>query len=154
MSITDGQWILDMNVFRDTMRPAVSTGLSVTRVGGVGQSKRQKKLLAQAVTALNVFKQAEQYAHFGSELALTAQKDLERGKHIYELFNQSPEDTYTITAQTLMLDIVLNLKEDQMLDVKILKSEVRNYAEKVKTDDDFDRVCADLLQKSLVELKK
>ena len=154
MSITDGQWILDMNVFRDTMRPAINTGLSVTRVGGVGQSKRQHNLLAQAVIALNAYKQAEQFAHFGSELALTAQKDLERGKHIYELLNQSPEETYNVVSQTLMLDIVLNLKDDQVLDVKTLKENVRDYAAKVKTDKDFEKVCADLLKKSLVELKK
>ncbi len=154
MSITDGQWILDMNVFRDTVRPAVSTSLSVTRVGGVGQSKRQHNLLAQTMIALNAYKQAEQFAHFGSELALTAQKDLERGKHIYELLNQSPEETYGVVAQTLMLDIVINLKDDQVLDVKTLKSNVLDYAAKVKSDNDFDKVCADLLKKSLVELKK
>ncbi|HEX8226806.1 MAG TPA: sodium-transporting two-sector ATPase [Candidatus Saccharimonadales bacterium] len=154
MSITDGQWILDMNIFRDTMRPAVNTGLSVTRVGGVGQSKRQHTLLAQTVTALNAYKQAEQFAHFGSELALTAQKDLERGKHIYELLNQSPEDTYSIVAQTLMLDIIMNLKDDQMLDVKLMKEHVKEYAAKVKKDEDFEKVCAELLKKSLVELKK
>lgn len=154
MSITDGQWILDMNIFRDTMRPAVNTGLSVTRVGGVGQSKRQHDLLSQTVKALNAFKQAEQYAHFGSELAITAQKDLERGKHIYELLNQTPEDTYTITAQTMMLDIVLNLKDDQVLDVKVLKANVREYAAKVKSDKDFDKVRDELLKKSLIELKK
>ncbi len=154
MSITDGQWILDMNIFRDTMRPAVNTGLSVTRVGGVGQSKRQKTLLAQTQIALNAYKQAEQFAHFGSELALTAQKDLERGKHIYELLNQAPEDTYSIAAQTLMLDIIINLKDDQMLDVKKMKEHVLEYSVKVKDDKDFEKNRDELLKKSLVELKK
>ncbi|HSX15491.1 MAG TPA: sodium-transporting two-sector ATPase, partial [Candidatus Saccharimonadales bacterium] len=69
MSMTDGQWILDMNVFKDTMRPAVSTGLSVTRVGGVGQNKRQKGLAAALNKTLAGYRVAEEYAHFGTELS-------------------------------------------------------------------------------------
>jgi F-type H+/Na+-transporting ATPase subunit alpha len=154
MSITDGQWIMDMKVFRDTMRPAVNTGLSVTRVGGVGQNKRQKQLQAQTITALNAFKQAEQYAHFGSELALTARQDLERGKRIFEILTQSPEDTYSITAQCLMLDVVLNLKADQLLDVKLLKLHVKEFAGKAADDVTYDIQREELLQRSLVEQRK
>jgi proton translocating ATP synthase F1 alpha subunit len=154
MSITDGQWILDMKIFRDTMRPAVHTGLSVTRVGGVGQNKRQKRLLAQAVTALNNYAQAEQFAHFGSELALSTVSDLERGKHLFELFNQPPDETYSINAQMLMIDVVLGTQEGQVLDIKKLKTEVRGFAEQIKSDDDYDNVKAGLIQKSLVELKR
>lgn len=150
MSITDGQWILDMNVFRETMRPAVSIGLSVTRVGGVGQNTRQKEIAGQTIQALNKYSQAQQFAHFGSELALTAQKDIERGKHIYELLNQPPEATYSVTAQTIMLDIILTLKDDQVVDMKVLKSEAAAYAAKVKSADDFDKICAELLAKASI----
>ena len=77
MSITDGQWVLDMKVFRDTMRPAVSTGLSVTRVGGLGLNDQQKRLAAQTTMALNAFAQAQEFSHFGSELGTEAKTDLE-----------------------------------------------------------------------------
>lgn len=147
MSITDGQWILDMNIFRDTMRPAVHTGLSVTRVGGVGQSERQHKLLALTVKSLNAYNQAEEFSHFGSELGPSAQKDLERGKHLYEMFNQTPSDTYNINEQCLMLDVVLNLADNLILDVKKLKENVKEAAAKIKDDKDFDKVCAELLKK-------
>ena len=154
MSITDGQWVLDMNIFRDTMRPAVSTGLSVTRVGGLGQNTKQKQLAAQTIAALNTYTQAQEFAHFGSELALEAQRDLQRGKRIYELFNQIPGETYSINSQLLMLDIVLNLKDGQILDIKALKSSVQAVAEKLMDEKDFEKSRDELLRLSLQELKK
>ncbi len=154
MSITDGQWILDMKIFRDTMRPAVSVGLSVTRVGGLGQNQRQKELAAQAIRALNVYAQAQEFAHFGSELAIEAQKDLTKGKRIYELFNQAPDETYSINAQMLMIDIVLNLKDGQALDIKKLKSNVRVIADKMTEDQQFTVYRDELLHLSTEEVKK
>ncbi|MGH7142321.1 MAG: sodium-transporting two-sector ATPase [Candidatus Saccharimonadales bacterium] len=154
MSITDGQWILDMKVFRDTMRPAVSTGLSVTRVGGLGQNARQKELSAQAISALNAYVQAQEFAHFGSELALEAQRSLKKGQRLYELFNQIPGETYSINAQMLMLDVILNLKDDQIVDIKTLKSNVKPLADKLSDDKDFERIRDELLSSSLQELKK
>lgn len=154
MSITDGQWILDMNVFRDTMRPAVSTGLSVTRVGGLGQNARQKQLAAETISSLNTYAQAQEFAHFGSELALAAQNDLKRGKRLYELFNQTPDEVYSINSQLLMLDVVLKLQHDQVLDVKTLKANVRTIADKLTDDQDFDKLRDELLKASVQETKK
>lgn len=157
MSITDGQWILDMKVFRDTMRPAVSTGLSVTRVGGLGQNSRQKQLAAQAITALNVYAQAQEFAHFGSELAIEAQHDLIRGKRLYELFNQAPDEVYPITSQLLMLDAVLSAKEDQVLDIRSLKANVHAVVNKLtdnQDDEEFERLRDELLSMSIQEMKK
>ena len=154
MSITDGQWILDMKVFRDTMRPAVSTGLSVTRVGGRGQTELQKQLAAQAVSALNAYARAQEYSHFGSEMALEVQKDLVRGKRLYELMNQKPDETYGIMAQTLMFDIVLNLGDNEVLDMTTLKLNAPEFASQITKDDDYEKIRSKLLAKSLVELKK
>lgn len=154
MSITDGQWVLDMKVFRDTMRPAVSTGLSVTRVGGLGLSKKQKELASQIHNAINAYTLAQEFAHFGSELAISAQRDLEKGKRLHEIFNQKPDETYSVTCQLLMLDIALNMKEGQKLDVSLMKQNVVEQAAGVKKDGDYEKVRDALLAKSVLELKR
>ena len=137
MSITDGQWILDMKVFRDTMRPAVNVGLSVSRVGGRGQSDRQKHLGGQMFKTLTSHAQAQEFARFGSELAADAKQDLTRGSLVYKLLNQTPGERYTLMAQTLLLDIALNLETDQMLNVENIKKAANDYAVKVASDADF-----------------
>jgi len=154
MSITDGQWILDMNIFRDTMRPAVSVGLSVSRVGGRGQSKRQKALGGQMLKALTTYAQAQEFAHFGSELALSAKQDLVRGELLYKLLNQIPGERYSLVAQTLMLDIALNMQEGESINVEALKQAVGAEAPNVKEDKDYEAVRDSIKAKSLVEAKR
>jgi F-type H+/Na+-transporting ATPase subunit alpha len=154
MSITDGQWILDMDLFRSGIRPAVNTGLSVTRVGGVGHNKRQKGLAAKTLKTLAAYRQAEEFSHFGSELALEAKQALETGANIFKVLNQGPSETYSLYAQQLMLDIVLNLEQGAKLDIDTLKTNVHDYAAKIQKDEDFDKIRDELKAKAMVELKK
>lgn len=154
MSITDGQWILDMGIFRSGVRPALNIGLSVTRVGGVGHNKRQKKLASQTLKLLADYRQAEEFSHFGSELAAEAKHALEVGKNIFAALTQSPGDIYSFMAQQLMLDIILNNEATSQLDVNMLKLNVSEYAAKVTGDDVYDKIRDELKSKSVVELKK
>ncbi len=154
MSITDGQWILDMSIFRNGIRPALNIGLSVTRVGGVGHNKRQKKLASQTLKLLADYRQAEEFSHFGSELAAEAKHALDTGKKIFAALTQSPSDVYSFMAQQLMLDIILNTEDNSQLDVNMLKLNVVEYAAKVTGDDNYDAVRDELRGKCMVELKK
>lgn len=156
MSITDGQWILDMSTFRDGIRPAVSMGLSVTRTGGVGHNKRQKALAAQTLRTLAAYREAEEFSHFGSELALEAKKALETGKLIFQVLTQAPTQVFSLTAQQLMLDIVLNRDEGTQIDVTKMHEHVSEIAAKVSGDSDaaFDKAKEELLKVCAVELKK
>lgn len=153
MSITDGQWILDMKVFRDTMRPAVNVGLSVSRVGGRGQSPRQKKLGGQVFKTLTAHAEAQEFARFGSELALEAQQALSRGTQLYKLLNQIPGERYSLMAQTLMLDILLTLEEKQAVNLEILKQNANEQAKQVTKDENFEPIKQRLKQQSLLEGK-
>lgn len=155
MSITDGQWILDMKIFRDTMRPAVSVGLSVSRVGGRGQTKRQQAQAGATFKALTAYTQALEFARFGSELAVSAQNDLNKGQLLYKVLNQVPGETYTFAAQTLMLDICVNLQQGEQINVDAMKKAVLELASQLKPDDsNFDELRNQLKAKSLVEVRK
>lgn len=154
MSITDGQWILDMNVFRDGQRPAVSNGLSVTRVGGRGHNMRQKQLGAETTRLLAAYRQAQEYSHFGSELALAVKKDLEMGKRLRSILNQAPGESYSVASQQLMLDIAINLAEAELLDINAMKLAANDIAKEIKTPEDYEKVRAQLKAKSVMQLKR
>lgn len=141
MSMTDGQWIMDMKIFRDTMRPAINTGLSVTRVGGVGQNSRQKALTANLNKTLAGYRQAEEYAHFGTELSPEAQADYDKGAALFKLMNQEIGEEYNLMEQQLMLDVVLGATPFETIDIKKIKELVHDYAKKVVEkgeDSNFD----------------
>jgi F-type H+-transporting ATPase subunit alpha len=154
MSITDGQWILDMETFQKGVRPALNIGLSVTRAGGLGHNKRQKEYSARTLKVLADYRQAEEFSRFGSELGSEAQNALAVGRHIFEILTQSPTETFTLTAQQLMFDIILNLGAIEQLDTHKLKSNANEYALKIKKEKDFDKVCSELKEKCLVNGSK
>ena len=144
MSITDGQWILDMDIFRDGLRPAVSSGLSVTRIGGRGHNARQKLQSSKALQLLAAFAQAREFGHFSSELAVAAQTDLARGKKLYEVLTQGSTETYSLLAQQMMLDLVLDDKQAQKLNIAQLKEAVAQTASLAKSEADYDHVLEQL----------
>lgn len=153
MSITDGQWILDMGIFRSGVRPALNIGLSVTRAGGVGHNKRQKEFAARTLKTLAAYRQAEEFAHFGSELAVEAKRALNTGKMIFELLTQGPGETFSLMAQQLMFDVVLNLEDGAQLDISALKLHSNEYAKKITADEQYDSVRDEFKAKCVVELK-
>lgn len=152
MSITDGQWILDMDTFRSGVRPAISVGLSVTRTGGIGHSKRQKELAAKTLKILADYRQADEFSHFGAELAVEARQVLASGKRILKIVTQSPSETFSLMSQQLMFDIVLNLRANEDLDISLLKANAAEFAGKVRKDEDFDGARDELKAKCLIKI--
>jgi len=140
MSITDGQWILDMDVFRSGVRPAINTGLSVTRAGGVGHNSRQKHIATQTLKTLADYRQAQEFAHFGSELSADAKRAMVVGENILKIITQGPNEVFSLMAQQLMFDIVLNMNEGEQLDMSALRINVEEHANKVTKDEEFDSI--------------
>lgn len=154
MSITDGQYILDMDLFHEGIRPAISTGLSVSRVGGYGHNDRQKNIASRVFKCLAKYQQAKEFSHFGSELALEVKDDLELGRKLYDAFGQGPDEVFSLLAQQLMIEAVLSGRKDTALDIVTMKKSVNEIALKIKDDDSFKVAYEELLNKSLIELKR
>jgi len=147
MSITDGQIIFDLGYFRKGIRPAVNAGLSVSRVGGQAQTKRQKQLSTALFKALAKYKQAEEFSHFSSQLSAETRLDLQRGKHLYQALGQKPEELFSLVEQQLMLETIMLPTDDQQIDIPALRQAVKDEAKNVKSEEDYDKVEAELLKK-------
>ena len=147
MSITDGQIIFDLGVFRKGIRPAVNAGLSVSRVGGQAQTGRQKRLSGDLFKRLAKYHQAEEFSHFGSSLSFEATVDMELGKQIYEALQQPPEERHSLVEQQLILETIILGKGKMEIDVKALKAEAQKLAPQVKDEKDFDAMEEMLLKK-------
>lgn len=88
ISITDGQIFLDNDLFNSGIRPAINSGLSVSRVGGAAQTKIMKKLGGGTRLALAQYRELEAFAQFASDLDDATRKQLERGQRITEIMKQ------------------------------------------------------------------
>lgn len=153
MSITDGQIIFDLGVFRQGIRPAVNAGLSVSRVGGQAQTTRQKQLSSGLFQKLAKYHQAEEFSHFGSSLSKEALIDLQLGKQIYAALQQPPEELHSLTEQQLILETILLGGGAVDIDVAGLKESVKKEAGKVHDEKDFDHIEAELLKKHTIKTK-
>ncbi len=151
MSITDGQIIFDLGIFRKGIRPAVNAGLSVSRVGGQAQTNRQKRLSGTLFKLLANYKQAEEFSHFGSSLSKDARIDLTLGKQIYEALQQPPEERHTLVQQQLVLETIILGGGEIDVDVTGLKESVKQMDKQAKHEDDFDRLEAELLKKHTIK---
>lgn len=153
MSITDGQIILDLNVFRQGVRPAVNAGLSVSRVGGQAQTVRQKRLSGTLFKLLAKYKQAEEFSHFGSSLSKDAQIDLNLGKQIYAALQQPPEQLLNLTEQQLILETIILGGGQVEIDIDALKESAKKESSHAKDEKAYDRIEEMLLKKHSVKPK-
>ncbi len=89
ISITDGQIFLETELFYQGIRPAVNTGLSVSRVGGSAQTKAMKSVAGPVKLELAQYREMAAFAQFGSDLDAATQKLLNRGARLTELMKQA-----------------------------------------------------------------
>jgi F-type H+-transporting ATPase subunit alpha len=138
-----------MKVFREGIRPALNTGLSVTRVGTRGYNDRQKDQNSKLLKAQAAYSQAQEFSHFGAELSAAAKADITRGEWLREVFTQVPGETYNVLAQQLIMAVVLESQTDLNLDIAVVKRQAIEMAKNIKSDSDFEVAVTQLKQQSV-----
>jgi F-type H+-transporting ATPase subunit alpha len=108
ISITDGQIYLETDLFYQGMRPAISVGLSVSRVGSAAQLKAMKQVAGQLKGDLAQFRELAAFAQFGSELDAKTQAQIDRGKRIMEVFKQPQYSPIGVETQVAVIWAVQN----------------------------------------------
>lgn len=96
ISITDGQIFLETNLFYQGIRPAISVGLSVSRVGGAAQTKAIKAVGGGLKLSLAQFRELAAFAQFSTDLDAETRQTIERGQRLTELLKQLQYTPYSI----------------------------------------------------------
>ena len=118
ISITDGQIYLETDLFYQGIRPAVSVGLSVSRVGSAAQIKAVKQVAGKIKGDLAQFRELAAFAQFGSDLDAKTKSILDRGARIVELFKQVQ---YNPLATEVMVTTLWSMQNGYMDDVAVDK---------------------------------
>src|SRR5216117_221126 len=114
ISITDGQIYLETDLFYQGVRPAISVGLSVSRVGSAAQLKAMKQVAGQLKGELAQFREMAAFAQFGSDLDAKTQAQIDCGKRIMEIFKQPQYNPIPVEVQVVVLWAVQNGYLDQV----------------------------------------
>ena len=164
ISITDGQIYLEPDLFYQGNRPAVNTGLSVSRVGSSAQIKAMKKVAGQLRLEIAQYRELAAFAQFGSDLDKETQEKLERGKRLVEIFKQGQYQPLSVTNQVLiflaategLLDNV-PVEKIQEFEAGLYKYADNNISEILKDIEkkgDFDEKAEGEMKASIEDYKK
>src|SRR5450432_1512409 len=129
ISITDGQIYLETDLFYQGVRPAVSVGLSVSRVGSAAQIKAMKQVAGKIKGDLAQFRELAAFAQFGSDLDAKTKATLDRGARIVELFKQIQYNPLAVEQQAAVLWAMQNgyLDEVAVDRVKDFQAKLQDY---------------------------
>ena len=137
ISITDGQIYLESDLFNSGVRPALNTGLSVSRVGGAAQKKAMKKMSGSLKIELAQYRELAAFAQFGSDdLDDVTKRQLNRGARIVELLKQPQYAPLKLENQVVLLFLASEgfLDEIDIVDISKYESSWNNYAQSSISD--------------------
>ncbi|WP_416198729.1 MAG: F0F1 ATP synthase subunit alpha [Sporanaerobacter sp.] len=164
ISITDGQIFLETDLFFSGQRPAINTGLSVSRVGGAAQIKAMKKVAGKLKLELAQYRELAAFAQFGSELDKDTKERLHQGERMMEILKQPQYSPMKVEDQVVILYAVINrhLTDIPVEKVGQFEKEFLNFVnnnypeiiESIRTEKDITSETEEKLKDAIVEFKK
>ena len=164
ISITDGQIFLETELFNSGVRPAVNTGISVSRVGGSAQIKSMKKIAGPLRIEYAQYRELASFAQFGSDLDKETKAQLEKGKRIVEILKQDQYAPMRVEDQVLIIFAVSNnyANDVPVEEMKRFEKELIEFAryrypevlEGLKTTKNFDKELQERVSALVKEFKE
>lgn len=136
ISITDGQIFLQTELFNSGIRPAVDSGLSVSRVGSAAQIKAMKQVSGSLKLELAQFREMQAFAKFGSDLDAATTETLNHGERLTQLLIQNQYDPMSATQQVISLFAAKYkyLKAVKAEEVRVYEKEMLKFMEREHSD--------------------
>lgn len=103
ISITDGQIVLDVELFNRGIKPAVNAGRSVSRVGGAAQTKAMRKLSGPLRLELSQYEEVARFARIGAEVDETTRRQIRRGQRLQLALTQAAHEPLSLVEQVIVL---------------------------------------------------
>ncbi len=164
ISITDGQIFLETDLFFAGQRPAINTGLSVSRVGGAAQIKAMKSIGGKLKLSIAEYRDLAAFSQFGSDLDPETQARLDQGERLMEVLKQDQYSPLPVEDQVIILYAVTNnyLKDIAVDQISLFEKEYLDFVhnnypeigegirEKKELDDDI----TGKIKESIGEFKK
>lgn len=164
ISITDGQIFLDTDLFNAGVRPAINSGLSVSRVGGAAQTNLIKKLVGGVRIALAQFRELEAFAQFASDLDEATRKQLERGQRLVQVMKQKQFEPLTIAEMAVSFFTVdqgylddIEIKKVVAFEQALLRYFHQEHADllnRMNTEAKYDETIQKALREAIENFKK
>jgi F-type H+-transporting ATPase subunit alpha len=163
ISITDGQIYLETDLFYQGVRPAISVGLSVSRVGSAAQIKAIKQVAGKVKLDLAQYRELAAFSQFGSDLDTATRARLDRGQRIVELFKQKLYNPIPVEQQVAVIWAMQNgyldavpverVKEYQLKLQDYLQTRKANLLQTIREKKELDKEIEAQLKATLDEFK-
>ena len=164
ISITDGQIYLETDLFNQGIRPAMNSGLSVSRVGGDAQTKAMKAVVKSLKSDLAQFRELAAFAQFGSDLDKATQQQLRRGERVVEVMKQPQYQPLSLEKEVVIIFAATNGYVDDIPALKVkdferdllrfLDTQYKQLADAIGSSKKFDAEIEKQTRAMLDEFKK